>query len=239
MGTSSNPTAPRPGASAIGPAEESVPASASWAADALGSGNQDHQAPLMNDFFLAMNGLIEQAKKTQAGPDPVPTLSPFWVTRWERWTAAIELLEELPLSSANDWGASMGMMKIGVPTWFAVVSYSARRAGTLFRPTQLEAGLFGRHFPAPPSCALSKGGRVVDGRSQAQMLANHRPLREYIHEPIALRLEDWERAGLPVRPTTAMVGDPVSLQSDRQWIWGAFCRHSTEVPKWMPSANFK
>jgi hypothetical protein len=180
------------------------------------------QLPLMRAFFRA------QELYTGTG-EPYP---PVWVALWRHWSLAIDL------ANSEFWASSMGLSKPKEGCWLAVLRYPAIRAGQLIRPTQLEAGWFGRHFPSPSVCTLGSGGRIVHGLDSAAAPAGN-CLWEYLHKPIAWSEHDWLSSEMPVLRTARPVGPASRLLSDRELHWRRLSKEfgSQAVSSWMAKAN--
>jgi hypothetical protein len=189
----------------------------------------DDQLPVMSVFFEAIAGYVKTAESYWSSPGRFPNLGPFWVTLFDPWRARVT-------ESPEDWYSPVGGSK-PASSWLIAVKYPVRRAKRLYLPTQLEAGVFGRHFPSPPSCRPACGGRVVEGRPIVFSAPRYSPLPEFIHAPIALELEDWAVTMLPVRRTTLPVGDETYLPRDRQGHWEGLDRNFSDVKIWMDRPN--
>ncbi|MEK7408747.1 MAG: hypothetical protein AAB225_27085 [Acidobacteriota bacterium] len=180
------------------------------------------QVPLMRAFFLAQELYIGSG-------DPHP---PVWVALWRHWSLTIDL------AHSESWADAVGISKPKEGCWLAVLKYPATRAGQLVRPTQLEAGWFGRHFPSPNVCTPGSGGRIVHGLDSAVVPAGN-CLWEYLHKPIPWSEYDWLSSGMPVSRTARPVGPVGTLLSDREFHWGRLKREFGEkaVSSWMKNAN--
>ena len=68
---------------------------------------------------------------------------PTWATAWSAF---------LPheMAGPDRWAQALGLCKVDYPRWFVLLRYRVREAGTLVRPTQLDAGWGVYHFPSPP-----------------------------------------------------------------------------------------
>ena len=194
--------------------------------DILDSGDVNRQIPLMRDFLNSWNQYLRLViTRRKEGPS---NLNLIWVTLWEQWRM-------IGGNSGNDWCDSVGLTKNG-RTWVAVLRYSTNRlTGSLrlVRPTQLEAGHFGRHFPTPPDCGMCEGGRVVEGRNSIIL---PRTLPEYLHGPIEFSLDDWLGSGCAVQTVTA-VGAESALLTDRERHWTGLGREFPATGAWMERAN--
>lgn len=108
--------------------------------------------------------------------------NPIWASPW---TTFVKYLKSDP----EEWLNIMGMIK-GVGHWLILLKYTVREAGTLVRPTQLDAGFNAYHFPSPNSAPLQLGGHPMYLGIAASDLPS-----EYIHEQIDHTIEHWENAG--------------------------------------------
>ena len=194
----------------------------------LEPGTVEGQLSLMRAFFDAQREFLREVDSRQRSDNPMATLNPFWVTLWDSWQQRVG-------KSTDDWCASVGLCKDS-PVWVAVVRYPVRRV-RLIRPTQLEAGWYGRHFPTPPDCSLGEGGRVVDGRPQVFSRTRYQPLKEYLHAPIPLFVEDWIVTLLPCLRTTQPIGQVPFLERDRIGHWNGLTNEFSHTPEWMKRAN--
>lgn len=199
---------------------------------ALGNANPAAQRPWMDSFFQAQEEYLNEADNRRRRGHVHTTLSPFWASLWKPW-------RERAGPAAEDWCASVGLSKdpSTAQSWIAVVRYPVSTARRLFRPTQLEAGGFGRHFPTPPGCTANQGGRVVEGRPRIFEQVGHTPLPEYLHAPVPLSVQHWKDAGFPVLPCRDYVGKPVDLERDRSAHWFGLGREFSGVNAWMTKAN--
>ena len=135
-------------------------------------------------------------------------LPPTWVAEWADWQSRID--PAIPES----WAGAVGLSKPPSAV-LAVFKYSVQRTGRiLIRPTQLEAGAFGRHFPSPECAAPDLGGRVID----ANGLATHSPV-EFLHEPFVWDIDDWTHSELPLGYLSTSVGPAAQLFMDRDRHW--------------------
>ncbi len=187
----------------------------------------------MTAFFDAQKEFLEAAEANRRRGVKTAALGCCWVALWDPWRSLVS-------DSADDWCEAVGLAKkpSQTPAWMAVLKYTVRSARRLIRPTQLEAGWYGRHFPTPGECALETGGRVVDGREAVFSTAGRRALREYLHAPIPLDVSYWLDARFPVRRTTRVLGDPSDLERDRSGHWSALREEFPGMKAWMPVPNF-
>src|SRR6185369_4434410 len=80
----------------------------------------------------------------------------------------------------NRWCQMLGVHKSTV-TWVILLTYTIAEAGTIARPTQLDGGWYGFHFPSPYLAPVTRGGHPMDLRinPRAQYL-----LPEFVHRQI-------------------------------------------------------
>jgi len=180
------------------------------------------QLPLMRAFFRARELHVESGE-----PHP-----PVWVALWRNWSLTVEFAQ------AESWGDAVGISKPKEGCWLAVLKYPASRAGRLVRPTQFEAGWFGRHFPSPRVCTLGSGGRLVHGLVSG-VVPTGDCLWEYLHRPIPWSEHDWLSSATPVSPTLRPVGTAGRLLSDREFHWNRLKRELGEeqVSSWMKTSS--
>ena len=118
---------------------------------------------------------------------------PTWATTWSD-------LEPHVRHGPDRWLQVLGMAK-PPSRWLVLLSYTVREAGTLVRPTQLDAGWQEYHFPSPPDAPLEVGGHPMDIR----VLPRTRPLlQEFIHKQIDHPLHHWTDTGGELGRTTVL-----------------------------------
>jgi hypothetical protein len=186
------------------------------------------QRPILEAYFDSFRAYLAETDVRRRRGEPYATLNPAWVTLWEPWRRRVGL-------TADDWCNAVGLAKgmRQMPTWVVPLMYPVWRAKRLIRPTQLEAGWYGRHFPTPPSCTASSGGRVVEGRESVFSAKDYRALPEFIHAPVELVVQDWIATGMPVLPLSGIVGDATDLKRDRDGHWTSLRREFASVDDWM------
>jgi len=183
----------------------------------------EEQLPLMRAFFSAYRGYLE--KREPHGP--------IWAALWSKWFDRVNRMR------AESWASATGLCKLTPPNFLAILKYPADLGNPLIRPTQLEAGYFGRHFPSPPCASAGHGGRIVQGRSGNMNTNPTKALREFIHPPIQWTEHEWVASGLPVIETAFAVGAAGELASDRSGHWSDLCHEFGQAPvsTWMDPAN--
>lgn len=107
------------------------------------------------------------------------------------WATTLDAFSPHISSGADRWLQAVGVS----PTeenWIIILCYTVREAGTLVRPTQLDAGWYAHHFPSPPSANLTTGGHPMDLRVKPKPTTL---LPEYIHKHIPHPVEHWTSVG--------------------------------------------
>jgi len=147
---------------------------------------------------------------------------PVWATTWTS-------MENLQACSPDRWLQVMGIQRGTVRRWIIVLRYTVREVGTLVRPTQLDAGTCGFHFPSPPQAMKWRGGHPMD------LQYNPRPshLRpEFIHRMIAHTPEHWYSTGRMLGRTST--ASPFDLGPQRSAHHDLLCRrYGMGVKAWM------
>ncbi|MBI1786386.1 MAG: hypothetical protein HYR60_02400 [Acidobacteria bacterium] len=150
---------------------------------------------------------------------------PSWTTGWLAFRDYID-------AGAERWLELVGVPKSVFPRWLIVLRYTVGEAGTVVRPTQLDAGWNAFHFPSPPQAARNVGGHPMDLRTSPP--ANGL-IPEFIHEQIDHRMEHWIRAGGLSGATARVVdGDLASLRRTHHRL--LVRSYGTEVLRRMPEA---
>jgi hypothetical protein len=139
---------------------------------------------------------------------------PSWATSWELFAPHLA-------SPVERWLALLGMYKPIAGHWFIVLRYPVREAGTLARPTILDAGWEAHHFPSPLVAPLDEGyppsplagphgygGHPMD----LDLEAESDLLPEYIHDQADYRIQQWDAAGRLCR----QAGGPTPAGLDAQ-----------------------
>jgi hypothetical protein len=132
---------------------------------------------------------------------------PTWAAPWHKFFARIDYTPE-------SWLQAVGIPRATPARWILVLRYTASEARPLVRPTQLEAGWFGYHYPSPPGDSAGPGGHAMSLRER---MADQRLelLPEYIHARIPFLLSHWIAAGRLCGVTTSTVGPVDRLMACR------------------------
>jgi hypothetical protein len=149
---------------------------------------------------------------------------PSWVTYWEDFRPHLN-------EGASRWARVVGV-DIEAGHWVLVLRYPVRRAGTVARPTQLDAGWHANHFPSPPMVAPAVGGFAMD----LHAVFARRLVPEFIHDQVDHELEDWTSAGRRLERTKPEPGCTLEEARERHHILLTSAYGST-VSNWMPRSH--
>lgn len=176
----------------------------------------------VKSFIEAVFSVLRYSRKT-GGP-----FNPTWVTAWEKFEPYIGSFKAGGMYTADRWNQVVGVGTTG-NQWQIVLKYPARKAGMIFRPTQLDGGFYAYHFPSPVTAGMGLGGHPMDlsGPGPTQGL-----LPEYIHEQIEPDIRYWEDAGRLIGRTA---GEPYSLTRLRRRHYERLKGHYQGVAEWMQS----
>ncbi|HEX7957630.1 MAG TPA: hypothetical protein VF508_11840 [Pyrinomonadaceae bacterium] len=179
------------------------------------------QSDEVKNFVEAVFSVLRFSRATK-GP-----YNPTWVTTWEKFEPFAEELAG-GMRSPDRWNQVVGVGTLG-DQWQIVLRYPARKAGRIFRPTQLDGGSYPYHFPSPAAAGMGLGGHPMDlsGPAPTQAL-----LPEYIHEQIEPDISYWINAGRLLGRTA---GEDYSLPELRrrhhERLKG---QYGEGVAEWMP-----
>jgi hypothetical protein len=167
----------------------SPPAYSKWLSDNLDRPNEKLKAvEFLEQIFELINQDLELGRRAAdvGTRDLTDMLFPTWVTVAEDLDTAAH--DETLIRLAQILG--VGFDNDPYPRWVCALRYSADRAGTAVRPTQLDAGANHLHFPSPGTQPAARGGHPMD---LAPTAARGRLPREFIHIPIRLKPADlWK-----------------------------------------------
>ena len=123
--------------------------------------DEGRRAEFMDAIFKARSRYLREVEERW---------HPVWAANWD----GVEHF--LDIDRPSRWQQAVGV-ESKAPSWLAIVKYSLKdrkvlgsgkssgndrgidgREASLFRPTQLEAGWYARHFPSPPQTELDQGG---------------------------------------------------------------------------------
>ena len=119
---------------------------------------------------------------------------PTWATAWSAF-------EPFEAAGPERWLQVLGVYRSSSPRWIVLLRYKVREAGTLVRPTQLDAGWDRYHFPSPPTTPLGNGGHSMDLRVAPPSTSL---LPEYIHKQITHRPEHLIKWGRTTETTPSL-----------------------------------
>ena len=107
---------------------------------------------------------------------------PSWAARWS-------VMEQYLPGMPEDWCACVGLPVLA-RDWIIVLRYTVGETGSLLRPTQIDAGTRGFHFPSPPGLVPAEGGLAMNLGNSCPAL-----VPEFVHQQIELEVEHWEATG--------------------------------------------
>jgi len=156
----------------------------------------------------------------------VSSYQPSWVTGWDAFEPRI-----IP-DDASGWTKALGVNK-AENRWLIVLKYTVAEAGTLARPTQLDAGDYEWHFPSPLSTPLQEGGHPMELHPPPPD-----PLPEYVHQQLRdYDIKHWHDAGSLIAKTKDTHCAAAELYRLRQEHHGLLCAHyrKSDITAWMPN----
>lgn len=153
----------------------------------------------------------------------VQPFQPTWATAWAGF-------ERFATENPDVWAECLGMKKTTAPRWLILLRYTVREAGTIARPSQLDAGWYSYHFPSPPQAPLASGGHPMDLRAPADRVGL---LPEFIHKQISHSIEHFRRAGSRMGRTTSVNNNALNIQ--REYHLELLTKsYGSSVRRWMP-----
>ncbi len=117
---------------------------------------------------------------------------PIWVTRWtlfEKFTSAVKVSGDADI---DRWNQVVGVNR-KFPTWQIIVKYPMNVVESIYRPSQLDGCFYPQHFPPPPLPPRSKFTFGTGGHTVDLVAKNNELLPEFIHQPIALKPEYYQK----------------------------------------------
>jgi hypothetical protein len=148
---------------------------------------------------------------------------PTWVTTWSKLKPHVS-------AGAARWLEVLGVNRTPFPRWIILMAYSVGDAGTLVRPTQLDAGWYGAHFPSPPQAALRVGGHPMDLQPPPNP---EEPRPEYIHVQTDHSVQHWRNADNAIASTTRPTTDGLTHQRTIHHSMLA-TYYGRDILRWMP-----
>ncbi|MFM9959867.1 MAG: hypothetical protein ACKV2Q_01425 [Planctomycetaceae bacterium] len=127
----------------------------------------------------------------------VKPYQPTWATTHEAFATHVA-------EGPDRWLEVLGMTRPTSPRWLILLKYPIREAGTLCRPTQLDAGWYAYHFPSPPQTPLEVGGHAMDLRTSPSAASL---LPEFIHSQIDHELRHKINIGRTTRVNAGALAD--------------------------------
>ena len=146
------------------------PTAAQWLDDKLASLRRpaeaftDRVALSKHPFVVALLWFLNQRRVRYP-------FQPTWATLWDRFDAR-------EWDDPLRWQSLLGVRRSDTDTWLLLLRYPVREAGTLLRPTQLDAGWYPEHFPASLSATT---GHAMDLDAARRICP---PMPEFIHQQI-------------------------------------------------------
>ncbi len=148
---------------------------------------------------------------------------PTWAVAWRRFKPFVA-------QGGDRWLQVMGMHREFVGRWLILLSYTVGEAGTVARPTQLDAGWEPHHFPSPPQARAGKGGHPMDLETSYPLTEL---LSEFIHQQIHHTVRHWTDAGGLIERTSAPTSGSLDVQrTNHHNLLGS--RYGHYVFYWMP-----
>lgn len=144
------------------PGSHSPSGTADWLDGQIGGPNRAFAGSFVSSVLKAMNAYRLDRP-----------YQPSWATTWRS-------LASIANQDPSRWLQLVGVSRPQAGQWCMLLRYTVREAGTLARPTSLDAGDYPFHFPSPPCAPLSVGGHPAD-LNLAQVTG---VLPEYIHKQI-------------------------------------------------------
>jgi hypothetical protein len=139
------------------------------------------------------------------------------------WAAFKGFESELP----ERWLQVLGAKQKEAECWIVLLTYPVAMAGTIVRPTQLDAGWNAYHFPSPPQAQVELGGHPMDLFPMENLGS---PMSEYIHRQIDHYPDHIMRIG---RTSASLSG---SLSHQREAHHRLLERHyGSGIRDWMDS----
>lgn len=153
----------------------------------------------------------------------VASYQPTWTISWESFKPCIP-------EGPERWLELTGVCRDDFPHWLILLRYTVGEAGTLVRPTQLDAGWLPQHFPSPPSA----DGHPMDLRI-SPLPSVLSP--EYIHEQIDHDIMHWDDAGRRCAMTQRDVRGSLGDQRRAHHKLLARIYGKSQICYWMPACS--
>lgn len=149
---------------------------------------------------------------------------PVWAVPWR------QLASLLKRSKPDRWLEVVGKRVSTAGRWLITLRYKTKEAGTIVRPTVLEAGWHSQHFPSPRTLPPGFGGCCMDLRTypKAQKL-----VFECIHQQFDFTPKHWYDSGALCAKTTR--AGRAHLRRQRQAHHDLLYQNCPGVLTWMPN----
>jgi hypothetical protein len=144
---------------------------------------------------------------------------PTWATAWVGFQ---HFLKDGP----DRWLQVVGVARTP-PRWVILLKYRLREAGTIVRPTLLDAGWLAYHFPSPPQAPLANGGHPMDIRISPRSTAL---LPEYIHKQIDHSIDHFVDIGRTSKSSSDGLADQRRTHHNL-----LIENYGPDILSWMPS----
>jgi len=151
------------------------------------------------------------------------------------WASTLTSFESHIKEGPDRWLEMLGMVRTGKPRWLVLLAYEVKEAGTIARPTQLEAGFWPYHYPSPNCAEAFRGGHPIDlGRAKRALLP------EFVHKEIPHNLKHFECGGSRCGPTTRVTNESL-LEEQRCTHYDRLVEEYglSHIESWMSRANRK
>lgn len=146
---------------------------------------------------------------------------PTWASTWAAFGSHA-------MAGPERWLQVFGMPRPTYPRWVVLLRYTVREAGTVARPTQLDAGWFPYHFPSPSQAPPAGGGHPMDLRLTPRATTL---LPEYVHRQIDHLSSHVEGIGRTAGAVTGRLGN--QRQAHHELLAS---RYGPDVRAWMASS---
>ncbi len=146
------------------------------------------------------------------------------------WAAAWQKFEPFVKEGADRWLQVMGMHRPFPGRWLMLLRYLVREAGTVARPTQLEAGWGPHHFPSPPRARMRRGGHPMDLDVSGTPTGL---LSEFVHQQISHTVDHWRDTASSIERTSGPTSGSLDIQRNGHHQ-RLILHYGRSVLHWMP-----
>src|SRR4029077_447694 len=150
-------------------------------------------AKVCNGIPEKISAFVEQTLKViGAKLDKDEPFNPTWAVLWNDLEMSLD-------NPPEQWLEVLGVPKQESGRWLVALRYTVGEAGTLARPTLLDAGWNAYHFPSPPQAPPRYGGHPMNLGDHVQ--AKRLPW-EYVHSQISFNIAHWVAGGRRIGRTS-------------------------------------